>query len=226
MNFIGHQIKQNSLKHKMSSATTMTNATNIFEIADIVYEKPIELANIFNQIDELYEEAGDLPLKYKKMISMLFQLKQQKDEIIDTTKNRLPRPQCEDAVKLKKKRNTNEDDKRYLCDKCGCRFMRKSGLVRHLKTKKCNHIYVERIFTNATERVSDCSIENDIKNKNNILKNYDRLFIKKIVNMVQNNTQQFMIYCGSKQNRRDRFNWKLSKIYMKKYSEYIENYKK
>jgi len=171
------------------------------------------MEQILELIEELYNEED-----YERMRVIICELKEVKDRITEQTEQKEPKEKKEI-----KRRNTNDNDKKYECDKCGTPFMTKRNLIRHQQTtKKCSHIQIERIYTNATEKVSDINKENQIKNKNKVLKKYDRTFIKKIVNNVKNKLNEYEKYIYSDEYYKDIFINKLRKIYNEKYKKYLD----
>ena len=199
---------------------------------EVLYDKMN--MNILYMVDMLYYEEDNetiqkilLKIREQKdiMITELREVYDNKIEkilllqksLINTTGTKTKK------INFVKKRNTNDNDKKYECDKCGTLFMTKRNLLRHQQTtKKCNHIQIERIYTNATEKVSDINKENQIKNKNKVLKNYERTFIKKIVNNVKNKLNDYEKYKDTDEYYKDIFINKLKKIYNEKYKKYLD----
>jgi len=168
-------------------------------------------------IEELYIIGNVFGTWNNKLVDTICELKEVKDSI-ENNKGKPIKEQNE-----KKKRNTKEEDKNYECDNCGCRFINKKNLKRHKQTKKCSHIYIERIYTNATEKVSEYEEENSIKNKNNVLKNYERLFIKNIVGCIKKKKREIDNYWNTEEGKWEKFILQLKHIYKKKYQKYINN---
>ena len=163
---------------------------------------------IYELIDELYDEVEDV----EKIRSIICELKELKDNLMNKKEN----------DHRKNKRNTNDNLKKFECDKCGSRFMSKFALNRHqTTTKKCQHIRVERIFTTATDRVSDNVIENQVKNKNKASDGWNRLQIKAFETMLDKKKKQIANFWNTAEGKREAFMIRLRQIYKKKYSEYI-----
>ena len=179
---------------------------------------------IMELIEELYNEED-----IERVRDIICELKEEKDKIENKEMEKgcdIFKCECRKCVEQKrqketKKRNVKEEDKKYECDNCGCRCINKKNLKRHKTTKKCSHIYIERIYTNATEKVSEIEEENSIKNKNNVLKNYERLFIKKIVGCIKVKQREIANYWNTEEGKYEKFIIQLKHIYKKKYQKYI-----
>jgi hypothetical protein len=168
---------------------------------------------IYELIDELYDEVEDV----EKIRSIICELKEMKDKLINKKEN----------DHRKNKRNTNDNLKKFECDKCGSRFMSKFALNRHqTTTKKCQHIRVERIFTTATDRVSDSFLENKVKNKNNRVDSWSRLQIKAFETMLDKKKKQIADFWNTEEGKHEKFMMKLRNIYKKKYAQYLYKYHK
>lgn len=210
------------------------NVENEFFNQKLEYE--IMTMNLLSMVEVLYEKSADIPLSQRDLIDTITRLKQQKDIMITNqfmnevyenkkkyiiSKTNNNNEKCLNLSHFPKKRNVKEEDKKWECDNCGCRFINKKNLKRHKQTKKCSHIYVERIYTNATEKVSEYQEENCIKNKNNVLKNYERLFIKKIVGCMKKKQKEIANYWNTKEGVWEKFIFQLNHIYKKKYQKFI-----
>lgn len=168
-------------------------------------------ALLYVLIDELYDEVDDV----EKCQHIICELKELKDKLINK----------KDNDHRKNKRNTNDNLKKFECDKCGSRFMSKFALNRHqTTTKKCQHIRVERIFTTATDRVGDSNIENKVKNKNKASDSWSRLQIKAFETMFDKKKKQIANFWNTEEGKREKFLLKLRNIYKGKLSQYEYNY--